>query len=77
MLEPDVNNGFVNSGTVLVQQGKYAEAVPLLQSALQIEADATAYTNIGMAYFFLRRFAEAAQAFEKAVAINANDTQLS
>ena len=75
-LEPDVNAGYVNSGTVLVQQGKYAEAVPLLQRALQIEPDATAYTNIGTAYFFLRRFAEAAQAFEKAVAINANDTQL-
>jgi tetratricopeptide (TPR) repeat protein/TolB-like protein len=75
-LEPDVNAGYVNSGTVLVQQGKYAEAVPLLQHALQIEPDANAYTNIGTAYFFLRRFAEAAQAFEKAVAANPNDTQL-
>jgi tetratricopeptide (TPR) repeat protein/TolB-like protein len=75
-LEPDVNNGYVNSGTVLVEQGKYAEAVPLLQRALQIEPDAAGYTNIGTAYFFLRRFSEAAQAFEKAVAINANDTQL-
>jgi eukaryotic-like serine/threonine-protein kinase len=75
-LEPDVNNGYVNSGTVLVEQGKYAEAVPLLQRALQIEPDAAAYTNIGTAYFFLRRFSEAAQAFEKAVAINSNDTQL-
>lgn len=75
-LEPDVKEGYANSGTVLVQQGKYAEAVPLLQRALQIEPDAAAYTNIGTAYFFLRRFAEAAEAFEKAVAINANDTQL-
>jgi len=75
-LEPDVNAGYENSGNVLVQQGKYAEAVPLLQRALQIEPDAAAYTNIGTAYFFLKRFAEAAQAFEKAVAINSNDTQL-
>jgi serine/threonine protein kinase/tetratricopeptide (TPR) repeat protein len=75
-LEPDVKEGYANSGTVLVQQGKYADAVPLLQRAVQIEPDAAAYTNIGTAYFFLRRFSEAAEAFEKAVAINANDTQL-
>jgi eukaryotic-like serine/threonine-protein kinase len=75
-LEPDVNAGYVNSGTVLNQQGKYAEAVPYLQKALQIEPDTNAYTNIGTAYFFLKRFAEAADAFEKAVAINSNDTQL-
>ena len=53
MLEPDVNAGYVNAGTVLVQQGKYAEAIPLLQRALQIEAGCPAYTNIGTAYFFL------------------------
>jgi tetratricopeptide (TPR) repeat protein len=75
-LEPDVNAGYENSGSVLVQQGKYAEAVPYLQKALQIEPDSTAYTNIGTAYFFLKQFAEAAQAFEKAVALNPNDTQL-
>ena len=75
-LEPDVNAGYLNSGIVLVQQGKYTEAVPLLQRAVQVEPDALAYTNIGTAYFFLKRYAEAAEAFEKAVAINSNDTQL-
>ncbi len=35
-----------------------------------------AYTDIGTAYFFLKRYAEAAEAFEKAVALSPNDTQL-
>jgi eukaryotic-like serine/threonine-protein kinase len=75
-LEPDVNAGYENSGNVLVQQGKYSEAVPYLQRALQIEPNARAYSNIGTAYFYLKQYAESAQAFEKAVALNANDTQL-
>jgi serine/threonine-protein kinase len=75
-LEPDVNAGYENSGNVLVQQGKYSEAVPYLQRALQIEPNAGAYSNLGTAYFYLKQYAESAQAFEKAVALNGNDTQL-
>jgi eukaryotic-like serine/threonine-protein kinase len=75
-LEPDVNAGYQNSGNVLVQQGKYSEAMPYLEKALQIGPDAAGYTNIGTAYFFLKQYAEASQAFEKAVALNSNDTQL-
>jgi eukaryotic-like serine/threonine-protein kinase len=75
-LEPDVNAGYQNAGNVLVQQGKYSEAVPFLQRAVQIEPDSVAYTNVGTAYFFLKRYAEASEAFEKAVALNSNDTQL-
>jgi tetratricopeptide (TPR) repeat protein/TolB-like protein len=75
-LEPDVNAGYENAGNVLVQQGKYSEAVPHLQRALQIEPNSGAYSNLGTAYFYLKQYAESAQAFEKAVALNANDTQL-
>jgi eukaryotic-like serine/threonine-protein kinase len=75
-LEPDVTAGYMNSGNVLVQQGKYSEAIPYLQRALQIEPNARAYSNIGTAYFYLKQYAQSAQAFEKAVALNANDTQL-
>jgi eukaryotic-like serine/threonine-protein kinase len=75
-LEPDVNAGYENAGNVLVQQAKYSEAVPYLQKALAIEPNAGAYSNLGTAYFFMKQYAESAQAFEKAVALNANDTQL-
>jgi serine/threonine protein kinase/tetratricopeptide (TPR) repeat protein/TolB-like protein len=75
-LEPDVNAGYENAGNVLVQQAKYSAAVPYLQRALAIEPNAGAYSNLGTAYFFMKQYAESAQAFEKAVALNANDTQL-
>jgi len=74
VLEPDVNNGFENAGSVLVQEGKYAEAIPYLQKALQIEGDYASYSNIGVAYTLTKRYAEAAQALEKALALNPNDT---
>jgi tetratricopeptide (TPR) repeat protein len=74
VLEPDVNAGFENAGGVLVQEGKYSDSIPYLEKAIQIEPDSGAYSNIGTAYFFLKRFGEASQAFEKAVALNPNDT---
>jgi serine/threonine-protein kinase len=74
VLEPDVNNGFENAGSVLVQEGKYSDAIPYLQKALQIESDFTSYSNIGLAYTLTKRYAEASQALEKAVALNPNDT---
>ncbi len=74
VLEPDVNAGFENAGGVLVQEGKYSDSIPYLEKAIQIEPDSGAYSNMGTAYFFLKRFGEASQAFEKAVALNPNDT---
>ena len=65
-LEPDVNAPLENAGGVLVQQGKYSDAVPYLEKALKIEPDSGAYSNLGTAYLFLKRYAEASQAFEKA-----------
>jgi serine/threonine protein kinase/tetratricopeptide (TPR) repeat protein len=72
-LEPDVNAPLENAGGILVQQGKYSDAVPYLEKALKIEPDSGAYSNLGTAYLFLKRFPEASQAFEKALALNPND----
>ena len=74
VLEPDVNNGFENAGSVLVQEGKYGEAIPYLQKALQIEADYASYSNLGVAYTFTKQYTEASQVLEKALALNQNDT---
>ena len=74
VLEPDVNNGFDNAGTVLAQEGKYSEAIPYFKKALQIDANFSSYSNIGMAYILTKQFAEARDALEKAVALNPNDT---
>ena len=74
VLEPDVNLGFENAAAMLVQEGKYAESIPYLEKAIQIEPDSAAYANLGTAYSFMKRYAEASQAFEKAVALDPNDT---
>ncbi len=72
-LEPDVNAPLENAGGVLVQEGKYAESIPYLEKALQIEPDSGSYSNLGTAYLLLQRYADASQAFEKALALNPND----
>jgi serine/threonine-protein kinase len=75
-LEPDVNAPLENAGGVLVQQGKYAEAIPYLEKALKNEPDSAAYSNLGSAYLSLKRYADASQTFEKAVALDPNDMAL-
>lgn len=76
VLEPDVTLGFENAGAMLVQEGKYSESIPYLEKAIQIEPDSDAYTNMGTAYSFMKQYAEASRAFEQAVALDPNNTQL-
>ncbi len=75
-LEPNVEEGFANSAAMLIQEGKYAESIPYLEKANQIEPSASSFANMGIAYLFSKRFPEARQAFEKAVAMNPNDTAM-
>jgi len=76
VLEPDISEGFEDAGGVLVQEGKYDESIPYFEKAIQIEPDSGTYSNMGTAYLLTKRYAEASQAFEKAVALNPNDTVL-
>ncbi|HXX19977.1 MAG TPA: tetratricopeptide repeat protein [Candidatus Acidoferrum sp.] len=74
VLEPDIDAGYENIGNVYLQQGKYQECVPYLQKALQIEPNYATDSNLGTAYFFLKQYSNSADMFEKAVALNPNDT---
>ncbi len=74
VLEPDINVGYENVGNIYLQQGSYQEAIPYFQKALQIEPYWSTYSNLGTAYFFLKQYANATQAYESAVALNSNDT---
>jgi len=40
------------------EQGKYDECIPFFQKALQLQPDASAYSNLGVAYFYLKRYSE-------------------
>src|SRR5260370_30381442 len=61
-LAPDSFTGYYNLGGVRTLQGRYAEAIPLLQRSLEIRKTADATSNLGTAYFQLHRYADAAGA---------------
>jgi tetratricopeptide (TPR) repeat protein len=63
----------LNVGVVYFQQGKYEQCIPFFQKALQIQPHYLAYSNLGTAFFFLKRYAESVSIFEKAVGMNQND----
>jgi eukaryotic-like serine/threonine-protein kinase len=69
VIELDPNNpyAFNNLGAVLVQSGKFREALEPLQKSLQFSADGQAYSNLGIAYFYLKDYDKAISAYEKAV----------
>lgn len=69
-LAPDSFRGYYNLAAVNVALGQYAEAIANLNHSISIRPSSTAYANLGMAYFCLRRFDEAAQSFEQAVKLN-------
>ncbi len=69
-LAPDSFRGYYNLAAANVAQGQYAEAVANLEHSISIRPSSRAYANLGMAYFCLRRFEEAAQSFEQAVKLN-------
>jgi len=69
VIELDPNNPYAynNLGAVLVQSGKFREAIEPLQKSLQFSADGQAYSNLGIAYFYLKDYDKAISAYEKAV----------
>ena len=59
-----------NLGSLLVEQGKAADAVPLLQRALEVEPGfAEAHHNFGNAFLKLGQLEEAFRSYQKAVEI--------
>ena len=72
-LVPDSFRGYYNLGAVHVEQGRYPEAIEALERSLAMRPTATAYSNLGNAYFYSRRFQEAARAFEQGVKLDEQD----
>jgi eukaryotic-like serine/threonine-protein kinase len=69
-LAPDSFTGYYNLGAVRILQGRYEEAIPLLEQSLSIRPTADALSNLGTAYFQLRRYGESAAKFEQAVKLD-------
>lgn len=74
-LTPESFRGYANLGAVYLAEGKYADAIQPLNQSLQIRPTAATYSNLGTAYFHLRRFSEAATAYRQATHLNDRDYQ--
>ena len=62
-----------NLGSVLLRQGKPADAIIYLEEAIQLNPFfSPAYNNLGLAYFRQRRLSDAVKYFRKALSYNPN-----
>ena len=68
--------GYEGLGVVYMRKGKWGEAVTQFEKALALAPDAPTYSNLGTSYFFLRRYADAVDMYEKAVQRTSGDEQL-
>jgi tetratricopeptide (TPR) repeat protein/predicted Ser/Thr protein kinase len=75
-LAPDSSRGYSNLGAAYMDDGDYAAAIPVFEQSLAIRPTASAYSNLATAYFFQRRFAEAADQYREALKLNAADYTL-
>ena len=74
-LAPDNPMGYGDIGSVFLRKGKWSEAIPNFQKALSIAPDWPTYSNLGTAYFWLRRYDESVRMYEKALQINGNGNE--
>jgi serine/threonine protein kinase/tetratricopeptide (TPR) repeat protein len=75
-LASDNPMGYEGIGNVYLRQGKWSEAIPQFQKALSIAPDSPTYSNVGTAYFLLKRYDESTKMFEKATEMTPNDEAL-
>jgi eukaryotic-like serine/threonine-protein kinase len=68
--------GYEGVGASYLRRGKWNEAIPPFQKALALAPDSPTYSNLGTAYFFLRRYEEAAKMYEKSVQTTSGDEEL-
>jgi len=75
-LAPDSFVGHSNLGITYLLEGKYAEAIPLLERSIAIRPTAQARSNLGTAYFQLRRYSDAARIYEQAVKLDERNSEV-
>jgi serine/threonine-protein kinase len=72
-LAPLNYRGYSNLGAMYVAQGKYTEALDFLNKSVAIRPNLEALNNLGNAYFQLRRFSDAAGAFQRGLNLDDSD----
>ncbi len=69
-LAPDSFLGYSNLGAIYVRQGRYTSAIAVLERSVAVRPTARAYSNLATAYFFLRRYEDAARTYEDALKLD-------
>jgi tetratricopeptide (TPR) repeat protein len=72
-IAPANYRGYSNLGAMYVAQGKYSEALDFLNKSIEIRPNLEALNNLGNAYFQLRRFSDAADAFQRGLTLDDSD----
>jgi tetratricopeptide (TPR) repeat protein/TolB-like protein len=72
-LAPDDPHGYRMLGGVYIFMGDYAKAIEVLQHAIALFPTPEAYSNLGIAYFNLRRLDDSVTALEHACTANTKD----
>ncbi|HVO81961.1 MAG TPA: protein kinase [Terriglobales bacterium] len=72
-LAPDNFRGYNNLSGAYIMLARYADAIPLCERSIQIRPTPDAYSQLGTVYFYLRRFPEAALAYEQAVKMDEHE----
>ena len=72
-LAPGNYRGYSNLGGMYIAQGHYMESLAPLNKSIEIRPNFEAYNNLGNAYYELRRFSDAANAFQHGLNLDDSD----
>jgi len=74
-LDPDSYVAFYNLGAALLYEGKDVEAAQAFEKSIAIRPSQTAYNNIAVAQFRLRRFQDSIRNYKEALKLDDSDYQ--
>jgi Flp pilus assembly protein TadD len=66
-LNPQKTNAYINLASVHMMAGEWSSAEPLLLAAIKMDSSASAHNNLGVVYFSMARFEDAAREFRAAI----------
>ncbi|HKN16048.1 MAG TPA: protein kinase [Candidatus Sulfotelmatobacter sp.] len=69
-IAPEWYATYSNVGNIYNQMGQYEKAIDPLKKSIAIRPSYAAYVNLGVAYFGLNKFSEAAEAYEAAAKLD-------
>jgi serine/threonine protein kinase/tetratricopeptide (TPR) repeat protein len=75
-LAPDSFVGYGNIGNTYLAEGQYGKAVPMLERSVAIRPTAENTSNLGTAYFQLRRYSDSARTYEVAVKLGGDNYEV-